>query len=66
MNKEILKAQLDLYIKGKQQALEAFEKAKADLNAFSGAIEACENLIRIEEELIAAQPKESENTNKED
>ena len=58
MNKDVLKAQLDLYRKGQQQAIMALEKAKADLAAFNGAIEACENLIRIEEGL--EQPSEKE------
>ena len=56
MDKEILKAQLDLYIEGKKKALEAFEKVKADVSAFNGAIEACETLMRIEEGLT--QPGE--------
>ena len=58
ITREILNAQLELYKKGKQQALAALEKAKADFSAFNGAIEACENLLKIEEELS--------NKNKED
>lgn len=58
MNKEVLTAQLDLYKKGKEQALAAFEKVKADVNSFNGAIEACENLMRIEEELTQKENKE--------
>ena len=60
MDSEILKAQLDLYKKGKEQALAAFEKVKADVNSFNGAIEACENLIRIEEELKQKEIKSEE------
>ena len=56
ITKEILQAQLDLYNQGKQRALEAFEKAKADVSAFSGAIEACEHLLGVAEELEAANP----------
>jgi len=58
VNKEVIKAQLDLYINGRQQALQALEKAKADYSAFNGAIEACENLMRIEEELTQKETKE--------
>lgn len=57
MNKEILTAQLDLYKKGREQALAAFEKVKADINSFNGAIEACENLLRIEEGLTNSEEK---------
>jgi RecA/RadA recombinase len=48
MNREIIQAQLDLYMQGRQQALEALEKARADVNAFNGAIEACNVLMTIE------------------
>ena len=58
MNKEVIKAQLNLYINGRQQALQALEKAKADYSAFNGAIEACENLMRIEDELTKENKEE--------
>lgn len=58
ITKEILQAQLDLYKKGKEQALAAFEKVKADINSFNGAIEACENLLRVEGELSKESSKE--------
>ena len=60
ITKEILKAQLDLYMKGRQQTMAALEKAKADVNAFNGAIETCENFIRIEDELTAEKVRESD------
>lgn len=59
ISKEIITAQLDLYRKGQKQALEVLEKAKADVSAFSGAIEACTNFLRIEDELVAGQSAES-------
>ena len=60
ITREILGAQLDLYKQGRQQALEALEKAKADVNAFNGAIEACENLLRIEAELTEKTQEETQ------
>ena len=60
ITKEILNAQLDLYKKGKQQAVEASIKAQADVNAFNGAIEACENLLKIEEELLQENEKKED------
>jgi hypothetical protein len=51
ITREVIKAQLDLYIQGRQKADEAFEKLKADINAFSGAIEACNSLLNINDEL---------------
>jgi len=66
ITKEILKAQLDLYIEGRKHALEAFEKAKADVSAFNGAIEACESLIKLEEELANTEESSEVEKNKED
>ena len=60
ITKEVLQAQLDLYKKGRQQALDAFEKVKSDVNSFNGAIEAVENLIKIEGELTSTESEEQE------
>ena len=60
ITKEVLQAQLELYQKGKAQALEAFERIKADVNSFNGAIEAVENLIKIEGELTSTESEEQE------
>ena len=46
--KETLIAQLTFYQTGRKQAIEAFKKAEADLNAFNGAIEVLQNLIELE------------------
>ena len=62
ITKEVLQAQLELYKKGKQQALDAFEKVKADVNSFNGAIEAVETLMRLEESLTSEESKEEEAT----
>lgn len=59
ITEEILKEQLELYKKGRQQAIDALEKVKADINAFNGAIEACEGLLKLNEELEAAQSTET-------
>ena len=58
ITKEVLQSQLELYQKGKAQTLEAFEKIKADVNSFNGAIEACETLIRLEESMTSEESKE--------
>ncbi len=47
INREILEAQLGLYQQGRTEALAALDRIKADINAFNGAIEACENFLRI-------------------
>ena len=60
ITKEVLQAQLELYQKGKAQALEAFERIKADVNSFNGAIEAVETLIKIEGDLASTESKEQE------
>lgn len=62
ITREILEAQLDLYKNGQTQAVIAFEKAKADVNAFNGAIEACQNLLRILGQLEEAKAKSLESS----
>ena len=47
ITREILEAQLKLYETGRAQALEGLEKVKADINAFNGAIEACNSLLNL-------------------
>jgi len=47
ITREILEAQINLYQQGRAEALATSEKARADVNAFNGAIEACENMLRI-------------------
>lgn len=59
ITREILEAQLELYQNGRTQAIDALEKVKADLNAFNGAIEACQNLLRILGEFEDAATKTS-------
>jgi hypothetical protein len=51
ITREVIKAQLDLYVQGRQKAEEALERAKADVNAFNGAIEACNSLLNINDDL---------------
>ena len=60
ITREILEAQLGLYKNGQTQAVSAFEKAKADVSAFNGAIEACNNLLRILGEMEEAKKKSQE------
>ncbi len=48
VNRAILEAQLGQYKQGKEQAVQAFNKAQADLYMFDGAIEACNDLLVIE------------------
>jgi len=48
ISKETLEAQLTFYTTGRKQAVEAFKKAEADMNAFNGAIEVLENLIELD------------------
>jgi len=62
ITREHLEAQLDLYKKGQAQAINAFEKAKADISAFNGAIEACNNLLRILGEMEDAEKKSQESS----
>lgn len=51
ITREILNAQLELYLKSRQQAAGTLEKAKADFNAFVGAVDACQTLLRILDQL---------------
>jgi hypothetical protein len=51
ISREVIKAQLDLYVQGRQKAEETLERAKADVNAFNGAIEACNSLLNINDDL---------------
>lgn len=55
--RETLIAQLTYYETGRKQAIEAFKKAEAEVNAFNGAVEVLENLIKLESAL--EQVKES-------
>ena len=59
ITKEILEAQITIYTNGRKQAAEATEKARADFNAFNGAIEALQDLIKLHDGLVAEQSKES-------
>lgn len=59
ITREILEAQLGQYREGQAQAINAFEKAKADVSAFNGAIEAVNNMLRILGELEEAKSQES-------
>ena len=47
ITRAILEAQRDQYQKGRELALAALEKAKAEFNIFNGAIEACNGLLVI-------------------
>ena len=47
INRAILEAQKEHYQKGREEAATALEKAKANLSAFSGAIEACDNFLAL-------------------
>jgi selenocysteine lyase/cysteine desulfurase len=62
ITKDMLEAQLRLYQNGHEQAIskhakaqEALENAKRELAAFSGAIDCCQNLIKIAEQIEQAQ-----------
>lgn len=55
INETILKAQIELYQKGQQQAIMALEKAKAQLAHFGGAIDACQHLLELDGKLTEAQ-----------
>jgi len=46
--RETLIAQHTYYTTGRKQAVEAFKKAGADLNAFNGAIEVLDRLIELD------------------
>ena len=59
ITREILEAQLLLYQNGQRRAVDELEKAKANLNACGGAIEACQSLLRILTDLEDAKnPKD--------
>ncbi len=65
MNRVVIETQLERYKKGKEQAIEAFNKAQADLYMFDGAIEACTTLLSIEkamEDHEAAEKTAAEKT----
>jgi len=57
ITREILEAQLGQYQRRQAQAINAFEKAKAEVSAFNGAIEAVNNMLRILGELEDAKNK---------
>jgi len=59
ITREILEAQLGLYQQARQQSVQAIENAKANFSAASGAIEACENFLRILGQLEVAQSQKS-------
>ena len=59
ITREIIEAQLEVYQQRQLQATETFERAKATLNACIGAIEACQNLLRIHDDLKSAKSQES-------
>jgi len=59
ITREILETQLGQYREGQAQAINAFEKAKAEVSAFNGAIEAVNNMLRILGELENAKSPES-------
>jgi len=66
ITRAILEVQRDQYQKGRELALTALEKAKAEFNIFNGAIEACNGLLVIltaMEEFEASKPKESKENN---
>ena len=48
LTKEQLEGKLNYYKIGKQQAVATLEQSKANLNAFNGAIEALEDLLKLE------------------
>ena len=50
ISRDVLKAQRELYVKGREQAV-------ASISAFNGAIEALDDLLRLCDEYDAAQDK---------
>ena len=60
ITREILEAQLEIYRKNKVQAIEVLEQVKANASALIGAIDACENLLRILGELEKVQATKSQ------
>ena len=62
ITKDMLEAQLRLYQNGHEKAIskhalaqEALENATRELAAFSGAIDCCQNLIKIAQQIEQAQ-----------
>ena len=49
--RETLIAQHTYYTTNRKQAVEAFKKAEADVNAFNGAIEVLVNLLELDDAL---------------
>lgn len=58
ISREILEAQLGLYQTAQVRAMDELEKAKANLAACGGAIEACQNLLRILTQMEEAEKPE--------
>lgn len=54
ITREMLEAQLELYQVGHARAMEELERVKANAAAASGAITACQGLMRILTDLEAA------------
>ena len=48
---DTLKAQHIFYTTGRQQAVDAFKKAEASVNAFNGAIEVLDRLMELDDAL---------------
>ncbi len=59
MNRVVLETQLNQYMKGKGQAIAAFNAAQADLYRFDGAIEACTSLLAIERAMEEHETKKA-------
>jgi hypothetical protein len=57
ITKEQLEAKLNYYKIGKQQATVTLEQAKANLNAFNGAVEVLEDLLKLEAESEKQKPE---------
>jgi len=57
LNKEQLEGKLNYYKIGKQQAVATLEQAKANFNAFNGAIEVLEDLLKLEAGSADVKPK---------
>ena len=60
--RETLQTQLTFYITGRKQAIEAFKKAEAEVNAFNGAVEVLENLIELDDALDKTKESSKEET----
>lgn len=55
ITKEILEAQKGLYQKAREHWMKALGEANANVSATGGAIDACENLLKILRELESAE-----------